>query len=33
MFDKNMVVTNIRAVVLYDSSTFATHENYSSNLP
>ena len=33
MFDKNMVVTNIRAVVLYDSSTFATHENYSANLP
>ena len=33
MFDKNMVVTNIRAVVLYDSSTFATHENYSPNLP
>lgn len=33
MFDKNMVVTNIRAVVLYNSSTFATHENYSPNLP
>ena len=33
MFDKNMVVTNIRAVVLYDSSTFETHENYSPNLP
>ena len=33
MFDKNMIITNIRAVVLYDSSTFATHENYCPNLP
>lgn len=32
MFDKKMVVTNIRAVVLYDSSTFATHESYCPNL-
>lgn len=33
MFDKKTVITNIRAVVLYDSSTFAVHENYSPNLP
>lgn len=33
MFDKNMVVTNIRAVVLYDCSTFDAHEDYSPNLP
>ena len=33
MFDEKMIVTSIRAVVLYDSSTFAVHENYSPNLP
>ena len=32
MLDNQIIVTNIRAVVLYDSSTFAAHESYSPNL-
>lgn len=33
MLDKDMIVTNIKAVVLYDDSKFAVHESYSPNLP
>ena len=33
MLDKELVITNINAVILYDTSTFATHESYCPDLP
>ena len=33
MVDKELVITNIRAVILYDGSLFAAHESYNPNLP
>ena len=33
MLNKELVITNIKAVILYDTSTFATHESYNPNQP
>ena len=33
MLNKKLVITNIKAVILYDTSNFATHESYCPNLP
>ena len=33
MLDKKLVITNIKSVILYDTSTFATHESYCPDLP
>lgn len=33
MFDNELSVTNIRAVILYDGTTFAAHSSYNSSLP
>ena len=33
VLDKKLVITNIKAVILYDTSTFHPHESYNPNLP
>lgn len=33
MFEKELIVTNIRTVILYDGTTFPSHSDYNPNLP